>query len=61
MWSSEEECPQHSFFYGQKAEATAGACGTDFKPEQGEVLPKSHGLKNFKKVNNIFFFGGGGG
>ena len=59
MWSSEEECPQHSFFYGQKAEATAGACGTDFKPEQGEVLPKSNGLKNFKKLIT-FFFGGGG-
>ena len=50
-------------FYGQKAEATAGVCSTHRQPEQGEVLPNSHGLRNFKKLITFFFFffGGGGG
>ena len=47
-------------FYGQKAEGTAGVCSTHRQPEQGEVLPNSHGLRNFKKLITIFFFGGGG-
>ena len=47
-------------FYGQKAEATAGVCSTHRQPEQGEVLPNSQGLTNFKKLITIFFFLGGG-
>ena len=43
-------------FSGQKAEATAGACSTHRQPEQGEVLPNSHGLTNFEKLITIFFF-----
>ena len=46
-------------FYGQKAEETAGVCSTHRQPEQGEVLPNSQGLTNFKKLITIFFWGGG--
>ena len=49
--------------YGQKAEATAGVCSKHRQPEQGEVLPNSQGLTNFKKLITIlvFFWGGGVG
>ena len=51
--------------YGQKAEATAGVCSKHRQPEQGEVLPNSQGLTNFKKLITIlffvFFWGGAGG
>ena len=61
LWSSEDECPQQFVFYGQKAEATAGVCSTHRQQKQGEVLPNSHGLTNFKKLITIFFWRGGGG
>ena len=36
VWSSEEECPRHSFFIGKKSPA-AKACCTNHRPnpEQG--------------------------
>ena len=53
MWSSEEECPQHSFFMGKKPKQQQGPAAHTANQNKVKYYPRVTAL--FLKVNNIIF------